>query len=274
VSTAFADPILLLVEPSAMQAKYIVQSCKELGLERVRLAGSAAEALISMRDLRPDVVISALYLPDMTGTDLIVAMRNEADLAGVPFILISSETRPQALDPVRQAGVCGILPKPFTTKQLSRALDTTIDYLAAEQGEAMDFRAEELRVLLVDDSSSARKFMRRLLENLGIMNFIEAENGSVAASILADTMVDLVITDYNMPEMDGKGLVDFIRQQSWQASVPILMVTSEDDMGRLAAIESAGVSGICDKPFEAHVVRELLGRLLANREANGNGSDI
>jgi len=86
-------------------------------------------------------------------------------------------------------------------------------------------------------------------------------------------MVDLVITDYNMPEMDGKGLVDFIRQQSWQASVPILMVTSEADMGRLAAIESAGVSGICDKPFEAHVVRELLGRLLANRDANGNGSD-
>ena len=269
MSTAFADPTILLVEPSAMQAKCITLSCKELGMERVRLAGSAAEALISMRDLRPDVVISALYLPDMTGTDLIVAMRNEPDLAGVPFILISSETRPQALDPVRQAGVCGILPKPFTTVQLSRALDTTIDYLATEHGESIDFRAEELRVLLVDDSPSARKFMRRLLENLGIMDFVEAENGSVAASILADTRVDLVITDYNMPEMDGKGLVDFIRQQSWQASVPIIMVTSEADMGRLAAIEAAGVSGICDKPFEAHVVRDLIGRLLANRDADG-----
>jgi two-component system chemotaxis response regulator CheY len=270
MSAAFADPTVLLVEPSAMQTKYIVQSCKELGLERVRLAGSAAEALSSMRDLRPDVVISALYLPDMTGTDLVLAMRDEPDLAGVPFILVSSETRPQALDPVRQAGVCGILPKPFTTTQLSRALDTTIDYLATEHGESIDFRAEELRVLLVDDSPSARKFMRRLLENLGIMNFIEAENGLVAAGILADTRVDLVITDYNMPEMDGKGLVDFIRQQSWQASVPIIMVTSESDMGRLAAIESAGVSGICDKPFEAHVVRGLLGRLLANREADGD----
>lgn len=271
MSTAFADPSLLLVEPSAMQAKCIVQSCKELGLERVRIAGSAEEALALMRDLRPDVVISALYLPDMTGTDLVIAMREEPDLEGVPFILISSETRPQALDPVRQAGVCGILPKPFTTKQLSRALDTTIDYLAAERGEVADFRAEELRVLLVDDSPSARKFMRRLLENLGIMNFIEAGNGSEAARILSDTLVDLVITDYNMPEMDGKALVEFIRQQSWQASVPILMVTSEADMGRLAAIESAGVSGICDKPFEAHVVRDLLGRLLANRSADENG---
>lgn len=268
MNTAFADPTILLVEPSAMQAKCITQSCKELGIERVRLAESAADALSAMRDVRPDVVISALYLPDMTGTDLVVAMREDPDLAGVPFILVSSETRPQALDPVRQAGVCGILPKPFTTVQLSRALDTTIDFLAAEHGQAADFRAEELRVLLVDDSSSARKFMRRLLEKLGIVNFIEAENGSIAASILADTLVDLVITDYNMPEMDGKALVDFIRQQSWQASVPIIMVTSEADMGRLAAIESAGVSGICDKPFEAHVVRDLLGRLLSDRDAD------
>ncbi len=268
MSTAFADPTLLLVEPSPMQAKCIVQSCHELGLERVRIARTADEALSAMRDVRPDVVISALYLPDMTGTELVIAMRGDTDLAGVPFILVSSETRPQALDPVRQAGVCGILPKPFSTVQLSRALDTTIDYLAAEHGASMDFRAEELRVLLVDDSPSARKFMRRLLENLGVVDFIEAENGSVAAAILSETRVDLVITDYNMPEMDGKALVDFIRQQSWQASVPIIMVTSESDMGRLAAIESAGVSGICDKPFEAHVVRDLLGRLLADRDAD------
>jgi two-component system chemotaxis response regulator CheY len=75
-------------------------------------------------------------------------------------------------------------------------------------------------------------------------------------------MVDLVVTDYNMPEMDGKALVDHIRQRSWQASVPILMVTSESDFGRLAAVEEAGVSGICDKPFDAATVRRLLGRML------------
>jgi two-component system chemotaxis response regulator CheY len=79
-------------------------------------------------------------------------------------------------------------------------------------------------------------------------------------------MVDLVVTDYNMPEMDGQALVKHIRQHSWQKTVPILMVTSESDEGRLAAVEAAGVSGICDKPFEASVVRELLGRLLADRD--------
>ena len=53
-------------------------------------------------------------------------------------------------------------------------------------------------------------------------------------------------------------LVEFIRQQSWQASVPILMVTSEADAGRLAAVQEAGVSGICDKPFEPATVKKLL----------------
>ncbi len=77
-------------------------------------------------------------------------------------------------------------------------------------------------------------------------------------------MVDLVVTDYNMPEMDGRGLVDYIRTKSWQNSVPILMVTSESDEGRLAAIEEAGVSGICDKPFEPDIVKALLTKILRN----------
>lgn len=266
MSTAFADPSILLVEPSSMQAKVVVKSFRELGLERVRIAETGSAALAMMQDVRPEVVVSALYLPDMSGMDLVLAMREQEDMVGIPFILISSETRPQALDPVRQAGICGILPKPFTTQQLGRVLDTTLDFLSLEHVTSIDFRAEELKVLLVDDSGSARRFMRRLLENLGIQNFIEAENGRQAVDILASTMVDLVVTDYNMPEMDGQALVQHIRQHSWQQDVPILMVTSESDEGRLAAVEAAGVSGICDKPFEASVVRDLLGRLLADRD--------
>lgn len=268
MSTLFADPSILLIEPSAMQAKVVTRAFRELGLERIRTFESGKAALQSMRDVRPEVVVSALYLPDMSGMDLVLAMREETDLAGIPFILISSETRPQALDPVRQAGICGILPKPFTNAQLRKVLDTTLDFLSAEHTTSVDFRAEDLKVLLVDDSGSARRFMRRLLENLGIKNFIEAENGRQAVELLASTMVDLVVTDYNMPEMDGQALVQHIRQHSWQQEVPILMVTSEADAGRLAAVEAAGVSGICDKPFEASVVSDLLGRLLADRPAD------
>ncbi len=253
---------VFLIEPSASLAKFIAAQLDELGIAIVQTFSNGGDALQAMRDSRPDVVVSALYLPDMSGTDLVGTMRREPELEHLPFMLISSETRPQALEPVRQAGVCAILPKPFSTAQLKIALTTTLDYLGNDGQLARELDAENLRVLLVDDSPSARKFIRHVLENLGVCNFLEAENGRQAKVILAETMVDLVVTDYNMPEMDGRELVEFIRQQSWQASVPILMVTSEADAGRLAAIQEAGVSGICDKPFEPALVKKLLASLI------------
>lgn len=252
----------LLVEPSAMQAKLICRSCEEIGLKKVTVVSDMAAAFAAMKAARPDVVLSALYLPDGSGTQLVTTMRADTEWEGVPFILISSETRPQALDAVRQSGVCGIVPKPFTSNQLALALNATLDYLTPSYSFDNQFDLEAIRVLLVDDSANARRFMRRVLENLGIGHIIEAGDGKEGAAILGETMVDLIVTDYNMPEMDGREFVEFVRNRSWQRTVPILMVTSESNEGRLAAVEEAGVSGICDKPFEPSVVRSLLARML------------
>jgi two-component system chemotaxis response regulator CheY len=259
----FASLDVLIVEPSAMQAKVVRHACESLGMRSLRCVGRADEALARMREQVPSIVVSALYLPDASGTELVASMRGDVLLREVPFVLVSSETRPQALDPVRQSGVCGILPKPFSVDQLARALRATVDFLGDDTAGGSDFDGESLRVLLVDDSGNARRFMRRVLENLGIRDIVEAENGREAAALLAETMVDLIVTDYNMPEMDGREFVEHVRHKSWQQSVPVLMVTSESDQGRLAAVAEAGVSGICDKPFEPAVVRRLLAGMLA-----------
>jgi len=261
----FSALSVILVEPSAAQAKFIAAQLKEAGLEQIHIVGSGTDALTAMGESRPDLVVSALYLPDMSGTDLVGAMRRERELEQVAFILISSETRPQALEPVRQAGVCGILPKPFSSEQLMVALTTTLDFLLQDNDLACEVDGENLRVLLVDDSPSARRFMRQVLENLGIEKFVEAGNGREAVKVLADTQVDLVVTDYNMPEMDGQELVEYIRKQSWQNSVPVLMVTSESNQSRLAAVQESGVSGICDKPFQPAVIKKLLWNILGQR---------
>jgi two-component system chemotaxis response regulator CheY len=255
---------LLLVEPSAVQAKIIAGQLNNLGVARVDVVAGGRQALAEMAANRPDLVLSSMYLPDMTGTDLILAMRNDAGLASVPFILISSENRPQLLEPVRQSGVCAILPKPFSPDKLEAALRTTLDWLNADDSlEQAGMALDELRVLVVDDSPMARRFIRRVLENLGVVHFLEAGNGVDAAELMEESIVDLVVTDYNMPEMDGKALIEHIRDKSWQKSVPVLMVTSETDQGRLAAVHNLGVVGVCDKPFEPAMVRGLLGQLLA-----------
>jgi two-component system chemotaxis response regulator CheY len=262
----FADLIVYLVEPSAVQARMITSVLTQVGVRSVRHFENGGQMFQILHDAPPSLVISALYLSDMQGTELVALLRQDSATEHTPFILISSETRPHVLDPVRQSGVCGILPKPFTEAQLRTALRNTLDYLDADSTLDVDpMELEALKVLLVDDSSTARGFNRRVLENLGISNFVEAQNGREGIAIIQDSMVDLVVTDYNMPELDGKGLVDFIRQQSWQKDVPILMVTSESDYGRLSAIEDAGVSGICDKPFEPATVRALLTKILREK---------
>lgn len=262
--TSIEDLAVYLVEPSPTQFTVISRQLAMIGVNRIQQFDSGAKALAAMCEITPSVVISSFYLPDMQGTELIQTMRDDADLERIPFILISSETRPQVLDPIRQSGACAILPKPFTTAQLQGALRATLDLINPEGELNADIDLDSFRVMIVDDSNTARRYIRQVLENLGIENFVEAGNGKEAVALLAETMVDLVVTDYNMPEMDGKELVHYIRTQSWQNSVPILMVTSEGDAGRLAAVEQAGVSAICDKPFEPRTVRRLIEQALAS----------
>jgi two-component system chemotaxis response regulator CheY len=259
ITVSLTDLSVLLVEPSHMQAGLVCRMLEHQGIRDVRVLDTAQAALAALTEGTTDssVVISSLYLPDMAGTDLVTAMRADEALEAVPFILISSETRPQVLEPIRQSGACSIVSKPFSEQQLSRALFAAADYLNPPAD--LDLaEVEGMRVLIVDDSLASRHHLRRLLEELGIERITEAADGRAAVAILADTMFDLVITDYNMPEMDGRELTEYIRTQSWQAEVPVLMVTSEQNMGRLAAVERAGVSAICDKPFEAGSIRRLI----------------
>ena len=263
---ATSDLQVLLVEPSAMQAKVIEQALLRIGVGKVEVAGTGGEALMIMRDRAPSSVISAMYLPDMTGTELVFAMRDDAALEWLPFILVSSETRPQVLAPIRQSGACGILPKPFSDEQLRRAVSATLEVLQEDESLLeLGIEVEHLKVLIVDDSRSSRGFIRRILESIGVHECFEARNGTEGLGLLQEQMVDLVITDYHMPEMDGKDFIQHVRAEGWQREVPILMVTSEEDQGRLAAVEQAGVSGIFDKPFDPASVKAMLAQIFSQR---------
>lgn len=260
MTPSISDLAILIVEPSVPQEKIIEGYLLGFGLKRLDKVRDGADALRYMEQFRPDLVISAMYLPDMTGTDLISAMRSNRTLADIAFMLISSETDVRALEPIRQAGVMSILPKPFKPEQLRQALITTLDLLNPDEEFQTTYSPEELKVLIVDDSYTSRRYIRRVFGNLGIENITEAGNGKEAIKLLNEQFFDLIITDYNMPEMDGQELVNHIRNCSGQSTVPILMVTSESDSNRLAAVEKAGVSAICDKPFEPKMLKSLLER--------------
>ena len=257
---------VFLVEPSSVQARIIKKNLSDLGVTNTQIFSDGTSALASMREQQPDLTISSMYLNDMSGSTLVEMMRADSALKHIAFILISSEDNPLYLDPVRQSGTCAILKKPYELKELRAAVFTTLDYLnpGSLALETDSFDIENLRVLVVDDSSSARAYLIRVLNNIGIKNITEAENGRRGAELVQGYTFDLLITDYNMPEMDGRILIKFVRTKSWQSELPVLMITSEQDESRLEAIREAGVSEICGKPFEPAHIKNLIEQIVTN----------
>lgn len=251
-----------LIEPSNTQQHIICQYLAKEGIVDVKTIGTGQEALVLFNSRLPDIVISSMYLPDMTGVELLHKIRKNHDSYESAFILISSETNIKYLEPIRQAGAIAILPKPFSIIELRSALASTLQYLNPEKIILKHFDIADLQVLVVDDSELSQKLIVRILRNIGIENISTAHNGKQGWDIFNQHYFDLVLTDFNMPEMDGLELVQRIRADK-EKSVPILMLTSEQSQSRLAAIENAGVSALLDKPFEPDFIKKLIINLLS-----------
>lgn len=255
---------ILLVEPSSTQLKVIIKHLKHEGITSIEGVTTGAAVLKSLSGYTPDLIISSMYLPDMTATELVTTIKQSTSGQDIPFMLISSESNFKALDPIRQAGVVAILPKPFNHADLKRALKSTIEFIDPNEISLKHYDTETLRVLLVDDSLMARKHIMRVLNNMGIHNITTANDGKQGVEIFSarEDAFDLIVTDYNMPVMDGQALIQFIRKKMGNTFIPILMVTSEENGARLNNIEQSGVSAICDKPFDPQTVKEMLYRVM------------
>jgi two-component system chemotaxis response regulator CheY len=256
------DLSILLVEPSLAQAKIITRALQSAGIHHVEHAPGPQQAMDRMNTFHPDLVASAMYFDGSTGTELLLALRADSRFEATPFMLVSSEQKFEYLDPIKQAGVVAILPKPFGAEELKVALLSTLNYLENSEVELSNFDIATVRFLVVDDSTLARKHICRVLANMGAEQITEAIDGSVAMTLMQEHEFDMVITDYNMPKVDGEQLLRYIREQSSQSYLPVVMVTSEQNNAVLSSIQRSGVSAMCDKPFDAEHVRHLLQRLL------------
>ena len=257
-----SDLTILLVEPSDTQRKIIHNRLKREGVQSISEATSISEALDIISRHPPDLVASAMYFKDGDAIELLKQIRGKDESTDLPFMLVTSEYKRENLEEFKQSGVVAILPKPFTTEHLGTALNTTIDLLSFDELELDYFDVNEVRILLVDDSRLARNHIRRVLTNLGLQKITEAENGKEAIDHLNQDSFDLIVTDYNMPEVDGRMLTRYVREQSDQSHLPILMVTSESSEAHLSNIEHEGVNALCDKPFEPDYVKKIIYKLL------------
>jgi len=117
---------------------------------------------------------------------------------------------------------------------------------------------EDTRFLVVDDFSTMRRILCNLLKELGFMNVHEAEDGADALARLRAEKFDFVVTDWNMPNMNGIELLRAIRADANLKNLPVLMVTAEAKRDNIIMAAQVGANGYVIKPFTAAKLDEKL----------------
>ena len=123
---------------------------------------------------------------------------------------------------------------------------------------------KNLKFLVVDDFSTMRRIIRNLLRELGFLNVEEAEDGAAALRKLRESNFDFVVSDWNMPNMDGLTMLQSVRADQELKQIPVLMVTAEAKKENIIAAAQAGANGYIVKPFTAASLDEKLNKILQN----------
>ncbi len=261
MSLQIQDLTVLLIEPSVPQRKIIEQVLASEGITKLDTLSNGQQVIEYLDTCQPDLVISAMYFDDMTAIELLQSIRSQQHSQDINFMLISSETSFAMIDPIKQAGVLAVLPKPFDRRDFRTALNSARDTLEVSNLQLENLDLDNLKGLIVDDSKTARRHIAKLLSACGIEDCLQAENGREAIEMLHRENIDFIITDYNMPEMNGKELTEYLMKSEF-SYLPVLMLTSEPDNSRLSAIRQAGVCALFDKTIDPATLKSTLGSAL------------
>jgi two-component system chemotaxis response regulator CheY len=120
---------------------------------------------------------------------------------------------------------------------------------------------KNMKILIVDDFSTMRRIIRNLLRDLGYNNTSEADDGQSALPMLQNGAYDFLVTDWNMPGMQGIDLLRAVRADAKLRHMPVLMVTAEARREQIVEAAQAGVNGYVVKPFTAQTLKEKIDKI-------------
>ncbi len=126
---------------------------------------------------------------------------------------------------------------------------------------------KNMKILIVDDFSTMRRIIKNLLRDLGFNDTTEADDGLTALPLLKTGKFDFLVTDWNMPGMDGLTLLQTVRADENLSSLPVLMVTAEAKREQIIVAAQAGVNGYVVKPFTAITLKEKIEKIFERLDA-------
>ena len=122
----------------------------------------------------------------------------------------------------------------------------------------------KMRILVVDDFATMRRIVKNILKQLGFENIVEADDGKAALRVLESQHIDFIVSDWNMPNMNGLEFLKAVRANEKFKDIPFLMVTAEALKENIVEAVKAGVSNYIVKPFTAETLKGKIEEIFAD----------
>ena len=249
---------VLLVEPSKLQGMMISNQLKSLGIADVKLAVSGEDAFEQFNKGGYKAIVCSQNLPDCSGIELAQNIKTTPSGKGISFILITSNIDNE-MESLAAKVDFKILRKPFTPEQLK----STLPVNAPSVTQPIVSQPTTKTVLLVDDSSFARKRMLGILKTLGFDDVVEAVDGAKGLAMAQSRPFLFIVSDFHMPILDGKGFVESLSQDPKLKNIPVLLITSEPDSFLLDPIRTLKSCRILSKSAEASALKIEISKFIA-----------
>lgn len=247
---------ILLVDDSSVIHSFVEETLANTG-HRLLHANDGLEGLTVARKTRPDLVISDIDMPNLDGYEMCRRLRKEPATQAVPILILSARGKGVDIDRGFDVGANDFLSKPVSENELLSRIEQVI-----WSSEPAERRRE--KILVVDDVEAHRTVVVQALAQQGFQ-VMTAGDGAEALVVADRTPPDLVITDSEMPEMNGRDLTRELKARERLKDVPVIMLTAADSpLNRLKG-KHAGVSAYLTKPFVPDKVVVIAEKLIAER---------
>ena len=244
----------LIVDDSTTSRKVIIKHLSDsFDVNAVEAADGAIG--LDLASAAPfDIIISDVNMPNMDGLELCKRLKEQPHTKNIPVILTSVFDTNEDIEKGMQVGATDYLPKPFSSHIINAAISKI---LHAEKS------VSQHTILVVDDSPIIRKIVTKGLIDAKI-NVICAEDGAEALTLIAERKPDLVLSDYNMPHVNGLELLEAMKSSQKYATIPFVMMSSNINQDLIRLLLGKGALSYIAKPFNMNHLIVMIEKFLSD----------
>lgn len=248
---------ILIVDDSAVVRKSLIKLLEEMGAQ-VTAAEDGEQGLEAALTNQFDLIITDVEMPKMGGYTLCLKLKNTPSTRGIPIIILSTQDSDEAIERGFQAGATAYISKSEAMSQLKKTIGEVLDKSSFKQ---------ERTILVVDDSKTIRFLVEKGLSEAGF-HVLTATNGKEALEMINIKEPDLILSDINMPEMNG---IDFCKEvkadKDW-AAVPFVVMSSHSERSLVRGMIDQGATTYIVKPFNLEQLVVTIENLLSDSFLN------